>query len=115
MNLAERKCEPCRGGVEPLRGEALETYRSALDSEWAVVDGHHLERTFRFPDFARALAFVNAVGALAEAEQHHPVIEFTWGQVTVRLWTHKIDGLHPNDFILAARIDAAHEPSASQT
>ena len=106
MNLETEKCKPCRGGTEPLCGEALGPYRTAIDTEWTVVEEHHLERTFHFPDFAAALAFVNEVGALAEAEQHHPVIEFTWGEVIVRLWTHKIDGLHPNDFILAARIDA---------
>ena len=72
---------------------------------WTVVDGHHLSRTFKFPDFAAALAFVNRVGALAEDQGHHPVIGLTWGKVTIDLWTHKINGLHESDFILAAKID----------
>jgi 4a-hydroxytetrahydrobiopterin dehydratase len=66
-----------------------------------------LERSFKFPDFARALAFTNRVGALAEAEGHHPSILLQWGRVTVTWYTHKIKGLHRNDFIMAARTDVA--------
>jgi 4a-hydroxytetrahydrobiopterin dehydratase len=65
-----------------------------------------LERKFRFSNFAEALSFTNRVGALAEAEGHHPAILTEWGQVTVRLWTHAIKGLHRNDFIMAAKIDS---------
>ena len=70
-----------------------------------TVDGHHLTRTFTFPDFRQALAFVNRVGAVAEAEGHHPDLSLTWGRVDVKTYTHKIDGLTESDFILAAKID----------
>ena len=102
--LADRKCVPCRGGVPPLAGAELDRYAADVPG-WTVVDGHHLSRTFKFPDFAAALAFVNRVGALAEQQGHHPRITFTWGRATIDIWTHKIDGLHESDFVLAAKID----------
>lgn len=89
-----------------MRGEALDELRKQLHRDWKVVDEHHLERTFRFPDFRQALAFTNRVGELAEAEQHHPDLHLGWGKVTMQVWTHKIDGLSDNDFILAAKTDA---------
>jgi 4a-hydroxytetrahydrobiopterin dehydratase len=67
-----------------------------------------LERVFKFKNFAQALAFTNQVGALAEAEDHHPAILTEWGKVTVSWWTHKIKGLHQNDFIMAARTDGLY-------
>ena len=72
---------------------------------WTVVDEHHLAKAFRFPDFRSALDFVNRVGAVAEAEGHHPDLYLTWGRVDVKTYTHKIDGLTESDFILAAKID----------
>jgi 4a-hydroxytetrahydrobiopterin dehydratase len=66
---------------------------------------HHISRTFKFDDFKASLDFVNKVGAIAEAEGHHPDIEFGWGYANIKTFTHKIDGLHENDFILAAKID----------
>ena len=75
-----------------------------------MVDDHHLDRSWSFPDFAEALAFTNRIGALAEVEGHHPDILLAWGKVRVTLWTHKIDGLTESDFILAAKIDGL--PSA---
>jgi 4a-hydroxytetrahydrobiopterin dehydratase len=103
--LTARHCEPCRGGTPPLRGEAIGRLRAQLHGDWQVVDEHHLERTFRFPDFRQALAFTNKVGELAEAEDHHPDIHLAWGKVKVVVFTHKIDGLSDNDFILAAKAD----------
>ena len=79
--------------------------QSQLHADWDVVDGHHLMRTFRFANFAEALAFTNDVGAIAEAEDHHPDIYLAWGQVRVEIWTHKIDGLTQSDFVLAAKVD----------
>lgn len=106
--LSSRKCEPCRGGVEPLRGQAIDELFEQLEPGWEVVDGHHITRTWRFPDFASGLRFVNAIGAIAEEAGHHPDLQLSWGRVRVDLWTHKIDGLHLADFIVAARIDEAH-------
>ena len=105
--LANEKCIPCRGGVPPLEGEALRSLAEELDNGWQVIEGHHLEKTFPFPDFAQALAFTNRIGAIAEEEGHHPDIYLAWGKVRVTIWTHKVDGLTRSDFILAAKIDKA--------
>jgi 4a-hydroxytetrahydrobiopterin dehydratase len=107
MSLAEKHCVPCRGGVPPLAGEALEKLKNQL-SGWQVVDGHHLVKTFPFPDFRSALDFVNKAGAIAEAEGHHPDLLLSWGKVEARIWTHKVDGLTESDFILAAKLDQIH-------
>ena len=104
--LAKRHCVPCSGGTPRLGGAAIAELRGQLHPDWQVVDEHHLERTFRFPDFRQALAFTNRVGELAEAEAHHPDLHLAWGKVTMQVWTHKIDGLSDNDFILAAKADA---------
>jgi len=81
-----------------------------IDGGWELVDNHHIKRDFEFEDFQEALDFVNLVGEVAEEQGHHPVInDFTWGKASVKLYTHKIDGLHENDFIMAARIDEMHE------
>lgn len=104
--LAQKSCEPCRGGTPPLRGEELTRLEQQLPA-WKTVDGHHLRREYRFPDFATALAFVNRIGAIAEHEGHHPDIELGWGRVVVTTFTHKIDGLTESDFILAAKIEQA--------
>jgi 4a-hydroxytetrahydrobiopterin dehydratase len=108
MALAEMKCTPCRGGVEPLRGEKLRQYRDQLPT-WELVGEHHITRTFKFKNFAQALELVNRIGTLAEEEGHHPWIAFAWGFVRVELWTHKIDGLHESDFVLAAKIERLWE------
>jgi 4a-hydroxytetrahydrobiopterin dehydratase len=104
MSLAGKNCVPCRGGVPPLRGEELENLKSQVPG-WQVVQGHHLTRTYPFPDFRTALDFTNRVGELAERQGHHPDLYLSWGKVEVRIWTHKIDGLTESDFILAAKID----------
>jgi 4a-hydroxytetrahydrobiopterin dehydratase len=111
--LVDKTCTPCRGGVPPLTSAEAERLR-AQAPEWALLDdAHRIERTFRFGNFREALAFVQQVGALAEAEGHHPDIGFGWGYVTVSLRTKKIKGLHENDFITAAKIDRlAAGPSA---
>ena len=104
MSLAGKQCVPCRGGVPPLQGEELENLKSQVP-DWQVVQGHHLTRTYPFPDFRTALDFTNRVGELAEQQGHHPDLYLSWGKVEVRIWTHKIDGLTESDFILAAKID----------
>lgn len=104
-DLASRDCVPCRGGVPPLAGEELERLAVALGHDWQVVDEHHLEKEFCFPDFVRALAFTNRIGALAEEQNHHPDIVLGWGRVRILLWTHKIDGLTESDFVWAAKAE----------
>jgi len=103
-DLANKTCVPCRGGIPPLKGAELETLKKQLP-DWKVVNEHHLTRNFDFPDFKKALDFVNKVGNLAEQQGHHPDIGLKWGHAGVTTWTHKIDGLTECDFSLAAKID----------
>ena len=102
--LANKTCVPCRGGVPPLQGPELVALQKRVDG-WDVVQEHHITKAFTFPDFQKALDFVNKVGALAEQQGHHPDIYLTWGKAEIKIWTHKIDGLTESDFILAAKID----------
>ena len=102
--LSQKRCTPCRGGIPPLSGPELSDFQKRLPS-WKVVDGRHLAKSFQFPDFKTALEFVDRIGALAETEGHHPDLCLSWGKVEVTTYTHKIDGLSENDFILAAKID----------
>ncbi|HEV3329450.1 MAG TPA: 4a-hydroxytetrahydrobiopterin dehydratase [Bryobacteraceae bacterium] len=104
MSLAEKHCVPCRGGVPPLAGEALEKLKSQVTG-WEVINNHHLRKNYTFPDFLQALDFVNRTGAIAEEQGHHPDLYLAWGKVGVEIWTHKINGLTESDFILAAKID----------
>ena len=104
MSLADRTCEPCRGGVPPLTPARVAALAAEVP-DWSVEGGHHLRRELRFADFRSALACVNAIGAEAERQAHHPDLELGWGRVVVTLWTHAIDGLAEADFILAAKID----------
>lgn len=104
-DLAKKKCIPCQGGIPPLKGEELVKFQKQLGNGWQVIDEHHLEKEFAFPDFRKALEFTNRVGALAEREGHHPDIYLAWGKVKLIIWTHKIDGLTESDFILAAKCD----------
>jgi|SRR5947209_20025455 4a-hydroxytetrahydrobiopterin dehydratase len=104
MDLADKHCVPCRGGVPPLKGEELDRYLPQVPG-WEVFQEHHLAKSYSFPDFVSALAFVNQVGAVAEEQGHHPDLYLSWGKVEIRIWTHKINGLTESDFILAAKID----------
>jgi 4a-hydroxytetrahydrobiopterin dehydratase len=90
--------------VPPLTPEQIRPLQKQV-SQWNVVNNHHLERQFSFPDFKTALDFVIKVGNLAEEQGHHPDILLAWGKVGITIWTHKIDGLTESDFILAAKMD----------
>ena len=104
--LATKHCVPCHGGVPRLTGAEIGPLLAQLEG-WEVSEEHHLSKEYGFKNFADALAFVNRAGAVAEAEGHHPDIEFGWGYARLRIYTHAIDGLSESDFILAARLDAA--------
>jgi 4a-hydroxytetrahydrobiopterin dehydratase len=106
-DLASRSCVPCRKGTPALDPEAAAALLADLGGGWAIVDGHHLHKGYAFSDFATALAFVNRVGEVAEAEGHHPDVTLQWGRVELTVWTHVIDGLTPSDFVLAAKADRA--------
>lgn len=105
--LAEQSVTPAKKDSQALTQKHIDAYLDQL-TDWTVVDSGEaplLERTYQFEDFMAALDFVNQVGEAAEEVNHHPEITFTWGKATVRWWTHVIDGLHINDFIMAARTD----------
>ena len=111
--LTQLKCTACRGD-EPMLTDAQIAELHPQVPNWQVVERDNikrLERTFKFDNFVHALAFTNKVGELAEEEGHHPAILTEWGRVTVTWWTHKIKGLHQNDFIMAAKSDQAYASS----
>ena len=103
--FAEKTCTPCRGGIPPLTREQAELFHEQAPDWQLLEEAHRIERSFRFRDFREALTFVQEIGELAEAERHHPNIDFGWGNATVSLQTKKIKGLHENDFIMATKID----------
>ncbi len=103
--LSEKECIPCKGGIPPLKGNELATLAEELNGGWQVMNEHHLEKEYKFKDFRDALAFVNKVGELAEAQGHHPDIYLAWGKARLTIWTHKIDGLTESDFVFAAKAD----------
>lgn len=109
-DLSQKHCVPCHRGVQPLSTRAASALLDQLDG-WEIGDGPRLVKHWRFDDFATALSFVNRIGAIAEAEGHHPDLALGWGRVSVELWTHAAGGLTENDFVLAARIDEAQPPS----
>ena len=105
--LAQFQCIPCRGGEPTLTAEEIASLKPEAP-DWDIVDRDgilRLERVFKFKNFVQALAFTNRVGELAEEQGHHPALLTEWGRVTVTWWTHKIKGLHRNDFIMAAKTD----------
>ncbi len=107
-------CAPCRTGAPRATPDEVGEYRRQIP-EWEIVrDGgvERLYRVFRFKDFREALDFANRVGAIAEEQGHHPALLVEWGQVTVTWWTHKIHGLHRNDFVMAARTDTLYAKEA---
>lgn len=103
-NLAAKKCVPCEGGVDALSSEKINEYLQ-ITPGWESVENHHIKKHFTFKDFKETLDFVNKVADIAEEEGHHPDICFTYGKADISIFTHAIDGLHENDFILAAKIN----------
>ena len=113
--LARMKCAACRRDAPGVTDEEIARLHPQV-SEWEIVERDRvkrLERIFKFSTFAEALAFTNRVGEAAEEEGHHPALLTEWGRVTVTWWTHKIKGLHRNDFIMAAKTDRLHQEAAS--
>ena len=110
--LTEKSCVPCRGGIPPLSEEEARRLAEAVPA-WALLENAtRLVRRFEFQDFRAAMEFVNRVADIAEHEGHHPDIAIHWNKVDLVLWTHKIGGLHENDFILAAKINRLLEEGA---
>ena len=114
-NLAAGKCVACRKGEPALTDVEIEDLLQHVQ-QWQVreVAGmKRLEKVFVFKNFAQALDFTNRVGAVAEEQDHHPLIITEWGRVTLQWWTHVIGGLHKNDFVMAAKSDELLKPSTS--
>ena len=104
MNLAAKKCVPCEGGTPAFTPEQVQEYLPHVKN-WEVLENKKIRKEFIFKDFKEAMAFVNKVADIAEAEGHHPDIHIFYNRVTLELWTHAVMGLSENDFILAAKID----------
>ena len=115
--LLSQTCIPCSGKVPPAsKTEVAELKPQIPDWDIISVDGvQQLQRVYNFSSFKTALEFTNKVGDLAEAEQHHPALLTEWGKVTVTWWTHALNGLHRNDFIMAAKTDEAAQGLTSNT
>jgi 4a-hydroxytetrahydrobiopterin dehydratase len=106
MDLAEKRCKPCEGGVQPLTREQSLELMAALNPGWSLsIDGISISRSFDFPTYDRALWFTNAVAWIAMVEDQHPVLTIEYGRCHVSYTTHAINGLSDNDFICAAKID----------
>lgn len=109
-DLKSKTCEACRAGAPQATAQQTREFMAQLP-DWKIieVDGiKHLQRVFTFKNFSEALEFSNKVGDIAEEEGHHPAILTEWGKVTVNWWTHKIKGLHVNDFVMAAKTDSLY-------
>ena len=110
-DLVQMKCVACRSDAPTATDEEILEFQPQVP-QWEITEKDEikrLERAYKFKDFAQALSFTNKVGELAEAEDHHPALLTEWGRVTVEWWTHKIKGLHRNDFIMAAKTDQLYE------
>ena len=108
MSLLDKKCVPCQGGEPTLTDSEIEKYLSELNAGWRVVkeEPKKIVKTFEFKNFKEAISFVNKVADLAESEGHRPNIYIhSYKKVRIESWTHKIGGLHQNDFILASKIE----------
>ncbi|EKD41573.1 MAG: 4A-hydroxytetrahydrobiopterin dehydratase [uncultured bacterium] len=108
--LIKSHCQPCAKGEPALPSDKIQELLKALGTGWVLNVNGQLYKVFPFPDFKSALAFTDEVGALAEAENHHPDILLQWGKVGISLYTHSIQGLSLNDFILASKIDGIKRP-----
>jgi 4a-hydroxytetrahydrobiopterin dehydratase len=105
MDLTSKKCIPCEGGIPPLNQEEIDVLRESIRDDWTVTENKRLRKEYFFVNYQHTMDFVNKVAALAEEEGHHPVMHVYYARVEIELWTHAIDGLSENDFIMAAKTD----------
>jgi 4a-hydroxytetrahydrobiopterin dehydratase len=105
MDLSKKRCKPCEGGIAPLDQHGIAEYKRHIKDGWEVRDNNKISREFVFADYRHTMYFVNKVADLAEEEGHHPVMHVYYGRLVIDLWTHAINGLSENDFILASKID----------
>ena len=112
MDLSKKKCKPCEGGIPPLNEKEVAEYRMQIRDDWKVIENKKLLKEYIFENYRDSMDFVNSVANLAEEEGHHPVMHVFFGRVVIELWTHAIDGLSENDFIMAFKIDGLKGLSA---
>lgn len=105
MDLSTKKCKPCEGGIDPLNEKEIAEYMKNIRDDWKVIENKKITKEYLFVNYRHSMDFVNKVANLAEEEGHHPVMHVYYGRVVVELWTHAIDGLSENDFIMAFKID----------
>jgi 4a-hydroxytetrahydrobiopterin dehydratase len=105
MDLSKKKCIPCEGGIPSLTPEEVEEYKKYIKDDWKVTDNNKISKDYLFVNYLHTIDFVNKVADLAEGEGHHPVMHVYFGRVMIELWTHAINGLSENDFIMASKID----------
>lgn len=105
MDLSTKKCKPCEGGVPPLDQKEVAELKKQVSGDWNVVEMKKITREFSFVNYRHTMEFVNKVADLAEEEGHHPDMHVFYGRVMIELWTHSINGLSENDFIMASKID----------
>ncbi len=105
MELNEKKCVPCEGGIPKLTRDQVDTYYKELNKDWEIIHDSKIKRIFYFVNFVQTMDFVNRLAKIAEEEGHHPDLHISYGKCVVELWTHAINGLSENDFIVAAKID----------
>jgi 4a-hydroxytetrahydrobiopterin dehydratase len=103
--LNKKTCIPCQGGIPPLNSEEISKYLNDINENWINLIDVKISRTFNFNNYLEALNFVNKIAYLSEVEGHHPHVHLNFKNVEVIIFTHKINGLHENDFILAAKCD----------
>ena len=107
MSLADKNCVPSRNNTPPMNKEKAHEMLGQLDGGWNLPRDGHIEKRYKFNNFARALDFANKIGAIAETQDHHPDLYLAWGKCRVEIWTHLINGLTESDFVLAAKSDRA--------
>lgn len=105
MDLTGKKCVPCEGGMPPLTELQISEIRKNIKPDWVVLDNVKIKKDYMFKNYKQTMSFVNKVAELAEEEGHHPVMHVYYSRVEIELWTHSINGLSENDFIMAAKID----------
>jgi 4a-hydroxytetrahydrobiopterin dehydratase len=105
MDLSKKKCIPCEGGITPLIKDQVAEYKKQIKADWKVAENKKISREYSFVNYKHTMDFANKVANLAEKEGHHPVMHVHFGKVLIELWTHAINGLSENDFIMASKIE----------
>ena len=105
MDLSTKKCVPCEGGTLAFDQKQIAEYRENIEEGWNVIEYKKIVKEYHFKNYQQTISFVNKVAAVSEEENHHPVMHVYYAKVVIELWTHSVNGLSENDFILAAKID----------